>query len=356
MNVFSVIKFPNDFCTGNNGLNGTCYTQEECTAKGGQAAGTCASGFGVCCTFSLSCGSMSSENNTYFDQITFTTWNTNSGNSPCTYRVCPMENVCRIRLDLSTFVLKGPNGISSMAADADGSIGKCNLESMSITSPGMKPPPIICGTNSGQHMFLDVTDECVDINIHIDTFDTTTSRTWAIHVKQYTCGDTNAGPTGCLQYHTGTAGSFATFNFDLAATAASSFASITHLANQDYNICFRREENYCRTCFWPKIAYSFGLTTETTAGMARAGPDCYTPDIADYIEIPGAQEGSVSTATSEFTTKDGATLGSSRMCGQLFSNIDATGAAAVTICSKYLSGFFGGSPYSTLLFILLLHM
>ena len=90
--------------------------------------------------------------------------------------------------------------------------------------------------------------------------------------------------------------------------------------------------------------------------MARAGPDCYTPDLADYIEIPGAQEGSVSTATSEFTTKDGATLGSSRMCGQLFSNIDATGAAAVTICSKYLSGFFGGSPYSTLLFILLLHM
>merc|ERR1712117_867673 len=74
LNVFSVVKFPNDVCTGQNGLNGTCYTTEECAAKGGAASGTCASGFGVCCTFSLTCGSTSSENNTYVDQTTFTTW------------------------------------------------------------------------------------------------------------------------------------------------------------------------------------------------------------------------------------------------------------------------------------------
>ena len=59
LNVFSVIKFPNDVCTGQNGLNGTCYTTEECTAKGGSSSGTCASGFGVCCTISLQCGAMS---------------------------------------------------------------------------------------------------------------------------------------------------------------------------------------------------------------------------------------------------------------------------------------------------------
>ena len=173
LNVFSVIKFPNDVCTGQNGLNGTCYTSEECTAKGGSASGTCASGFGVCCTFSLTCGSSSSENNTYFDQTTFTTWN--GGSSPCSYRICPMANVCRIRLDLTTFDISGPI-TKTDTADTDQGIGKCTLESMTITSPGMKSPPEICGVNSGQHMYLDVTDNCVDINIHINTLDTTTSR------------------------------------------------------------------------------------------------------------------------------------------------------------------------------------
>ena len=80
-------------------------------------------------------------------------------------------------------------------------------------------------------------------------------------MKQYTCGDTLAGnislvyyfiwlinpiisgPKGCLQYHTGTFGSFATFNWDLAVTTnAAQVAGVTHLANQDYDICFRREE------------------------------------------------------------------------------------------------------------------
>ena len=171
--MFSVIKFPNDVCTGQNGLNGTCYTSEECTAKGGSASGTCASGFGVCCTFSLTCGSSSSENNTYFDQTTFTTWN--GGSSPCSYRICPLANVCRIRLDLTTFDISGPI-TKTDTADTDQGIGKCTLESMTITSPGMKSPPEICGVNSGQHMYLDVTDNCVDINIHINTLDTTTSR------------------------------------------------------------------------------------------------------------------------------------------------------------------------------------
>ena len=60
--------------------------------------------------------------------------------SPCTYRVCPLENVCRIRVDLTTFVIAGP-GAKSDADGRENSIGRCNIESMSITSPGMKPPP-----------------------------------------------------------------------------------------------------------------------------------------------------------------------------------------------------------------------
>ena len=42
-------RFPNDICPGTSGMNGTCYTQEECSDRGGTNGGACASGFGVCC-------------------------------------------------------------------------------------------------------------------------------------------------------------------------------------------------------------------------------------------------------------------------------------------------------------------
>ena len=333
--MFNVIKFPNDVCTGSNGLNGTCYTSEECAAKGGSSSGACASGFGVCCTFSLSCGASATENNTYFVQNTFTTWPGSA--SPCTYKICPLANVCRIRLDLTAFDIAKPidkNPVGGVAtADTDAGIGKCQLESMTVTAPGMKSPPEICGINTGQHMFIDVTDECVDINIHVNTLDTTLSRTWSIHAKQYTCGDTMAGPTGCLQYHTGLQGDLASFNWDLSGIDNTIFATTTHLANQDYDICFRREENYCRTCFSPKFATSFGLGIALMAGESAAGDSCdgFTAGKTDYIEIAGAHSG---TATTEFATKAG-TIGWDRMCGVIFNNLDTHATTAATVCSKY---------------------
>ena len=50
LSLFTIVRFANTFCFGNNGFNGTCYTSVECSALGGTAAGSCAAGFGVCCT------------------------------------------------------------------------------------------------------------------------------------------------------------------------------------------------------------------------------------------------------------------------------------------------------------------
>ena len=49
LNLFSIIRFPNSVCAG-DALNGTCYAAEECSSRGGVQSGTCASGYGVCCT------------------------------------------------------------------------------------------------------------------------------------------------------------------------------------------------------------------------------------------------------------------------------------------------------------------
>merc|ERR1712141_484280 len=101
--VFQVVKFPNDICIINKGSkNGTCYTSEECSNKGGTNGGSCASGFGVCCVFTVGCGGSSSENCTYFEV-------TGANNGPCVASICKADsNICQVRLDLNTFVITGP--------------------------------------------------------------------------------------------------------------------------------------------------------------------------------------------------------------------------------------------------------
>ena len=52
MNLFTVVRFHNNPCTGSDASssNGTCYSSEECSIRGGSSVGSCAGGYGVCCT------------------------------------------------------------------------------------------------------------------------------------------------------------------------------------------------------------------------------------------------------------------------------------------------------------------
>ena len=93
--IFNVIKFPNSNCEGSGSLNGTCYTATECTSLGGTSSGSCASGFGVCCVFSLSCGGSSSSNTSY---AIINSFSTSTDTDPCTYSFCKNnDNICKLR-------------------------------------------------------------------------------------------------------------------------------------------------------------------------------------------------------------------------------------------------------------------
>ena len=95
MSVFTVVRFPNGPCNGAGSLNGTCYTASECNSLGGTASGSCASSFGVCCIFSLSCGGRTSANTSY---ATISTFSTTSDTDPCTYTYCKCSSdVCKLR-------------------------------------------------------------------------------------------------------------------------------------------------------------------------------------------------------------------------------------------------------------------
>merc|ERR1712110_1395127 len=259
--VFQVVKFPNDVCSATT-KNGTCYTAEECSNKGGTSSGSCASGFGVCCVFTLSCGGSASENQIYLVQSSVTTLA-----SPCKYTICPVStDICRIRFDFTTMVLAGAvAGSITAATTAVGAagtlngpnVGDCVDDMFSISGALGRGSPTICGTNTGYHMIVDA--DRTGNTCHTALFNiggtTSTSRSWNILVTQYACGDTDkSGWPGCLQYYTATSSNIQNFGFPPTITAVTS--AVTHLSNQHYDICIRRASGYCYICYNPTIIVS----------------------------------------------------------------------------------------------------
>merc|ERR1711971_549557 len=337
LNLFNVVKFSNSACTGNNNLNGTCYTADECTKLEGSSAGTCASGFGVCCTFSLSCGSMTSQNSTY---AIMNSYNTVPDPSACSYKICKTTaDVVKLRIDLTTFNIAQPyrgiapynNPAAQGLLDAAPIIGDCLTDTFTVTSPNHPTPPVICGLNSGQHMYVDASDACNVLTFNIDQLNTGTARKWYLEINQLT-KEMNLDTThNCLQYHTGTSGTFFNFNYDSSVTtntvpSATAPGTNTHLSMQEYDICFRREEGYCKLCFSTPTTTSFGMgySKAAAAPQAAVDADCTgVPGVAgDYIEVQNLH--AVPTPTTIVT----------RTCGAIFSSASAATAAA-TACTAH---------------------
>ena len=159
--------------------------------RGGEAAGSCAGGFGTCCTFASECNTETSQNGTVFASPA-------SLSSVCSLMIKPMhDNICQIRLDLENFVLADPD-IS----------GVCRTDYMQVTggvanSGGI---PTICGSNSGQHLIYSaIPNFPARLSVVVDN-QVAYSRQWKIRITQYTCDSVDRAPEGCLQYITGISG------------------------------------------------------------------------------------------------------------------------------------------------------
>jgi len=332
LSIFNIIKFPNEPCIGTGSKNGTCYTADECTTRGGTNAGACAQGYGVCCSFSVNCGSTSSENCTYFES--------KGGEiGQCKVEICPCSHdICQLRLDFNQFIITGPSTATESVHKtifgevSTGATGvpvalasRCLTDTFSVTNPTGGTPSPICGINSGEHMYIDSSDACNDLAFQLGqtAFGTGVSqRQWSIKVTQYACDYPNLAPDGCTQYFFGSSGqSVKTYNFDGGQ----------HLANQDQNICIRRERGNCRICWTTELDTDFQVSGTSgttvvyaagtkkccsygTTGLATTGPDC--------LLIPGA----LKTATTTI-------LSGSQICGR---NLGIGGIAATkagTVCS-----------------------
>lgn len=335
--IFDLVKFPNDVCDGTGYRNGTCYTAAECTEKGGTTDGACAEGYGVCCIFSIGCGQSTNENITYIlggDDFM-------DSDASCEYNICRCSSdVCRVKLEFNTHAI-GPPVIGTAfnlagAANAamqknPNAIGDCTGDSFIVSGTNTNIP-MICGENSGQHIFLDMADGCANLHFNLVSAQSMTSRRWDIRVVQYVCGDTNAGPENCLQYHMGVTGAFRSFNYP------SNFPTVTttHLSNQDYAICIRRDAAACYICYnhflqdgcdaaegcanavaevtTVSAGPTFGISVDNGAA-AKANVDTHCS--SDYLLIPGGTSEAIAKVGTDIPTCDGA-------------------AANVDFCEKYL--------------------
>jgi len=345
-NFLPRIRFQNKNCITVFNETGVCYAEPECSTKGGLAHGSCASGFGVCCKFSPSCGDTTAENVTYISTLGATV-----DNSYCRYTVCKFSSdVTMLRLDFSEFQISPPfwcgaSTESVVCTGTDGPrIGDCIYDSFVVTTPGFAAPPVICGYNSGQHMYVPASPRCNQLVFNFD-LQVNTARLWNIKVSQISSSDGTNPPPGCLQYFTGTEGSVANFNFKNRQTSY-------HLSSQRYQICWRRERGYCSICYavvnlayglsnvpskapssgsssWNKKA---GFTDSICCSKDSPTANCGTSGANDFVEIDNA-------IVSPTKKPDRFTVGNAnRFCGRFFtsgsSSVQYSAAAQKTVCTS----------------------
>jgi len=212
--------------------------------------------------------------------------------------------VCAIRLDFDTFSILGPTG----TAEQDATQQACQ-DSFTVISSDQGTSPVICGLNTGQHVYYELgTGNSATATLNFNFGSAASSiRQFEVKVTQIPCAASYRPPSGCFQYHQGLTGRFQTFNFQDTATQ--------HLANQNYDICIRQEDGYCCVQYSPCAdPNSYTLDELAIAAEAEVGTLCSL----DYIEIDGVGGTCDQSAN--------AVLGS-RLCGNIFNTLNGANAA-----------------------------
>jgi len=330
--LFNIVTFKNDGCrststissggTGSLNRNGTCFTANECESKGGTSSGSCAAGFGVCCVFLVTdSGVAINQNCTYIRNPGFpSTYGGSSGVSH-TINKCS-DDICWLRLDFESFTLLGTG--NTVETDGTTGGGLC-LDSFTVsTNTGQSAmgigAPVICGQNTGQHMYVDMGTLASDTATLSFAFKgESTLRAWEVKVSQIPCAASYAPDPGCLQYHTGLTGRLTSFNF-LPTTD-------NHLSNQNYNVCIRPEAGFC--CVQYQVCSDPGSFTIAAGATEVADPLVFkalqdTSCTSDYIDIAG------SSASCSQGSQNANPL-TNRFCGGAL-NVMFEGDANIPIC------------------------
>jgi len=127
-------------------------------------------------------------------------------------------------------------------------------------------------------------------------------------------------PEGCTQYFFSSTDTVQTFNYDGGL----------HLAEQDQNICVRRERGLCRVCWAAAIATDFDVNASTGTTLTKGTKCCGygTNGVGtkgfDCAIIPGASKNTVMSSL----------FAGDEFCGSVGLSSTAGGGNMVTVCSN----------------------
>ncbi|KAK2719367.1 hypothetical protein QYM36_005000, partial [Artemia franciscana] len=245
------------------------------------------------------------------------------------------SNICQLRLDFHAFGIAQPEVQSATNANL---ATQCTTDAFTVTGVSNNVP-VICGLNTNQHIYLDMTTNTDMFTLSFalgsvtgppgQTFETSNQRYWNIKVSQIPCDGTIRAPDGCLQYYTAASGRLTSFNFDIVTPDNS-----RHLANQDYGICIRMAQGYCGICYTVcdsvDNAFSVSLGYNPNSGSYTTSTNGALPSVCttDYVTILGAfipQTGTQGNQAAQYAD---------RICGTAFSTANTNGAAnaPATVC------------------------
>ncbi|XP_075975318.1 uncharacterized protein LOC142976017 isoform X2 [Anticarsia gemmatalis] len=232
LEVFQVVEFEHVVCTSSSGLEGTCLPEYECTEDVGSMMGTCADGYGTCCVTQFLCDSRSSPQTGWFTNPDFPS--PSAERLSCAFALDKSsDDVTQIRLDFNAFELLPPTD------------GVCQDDQFIVSGQNVNNIiPILCGINTGQHVYVEVSD--VDGPVYF-TFQTASSESRLFSIK-LTSSDELAVPSGCLQYYKDSQGYLESFNYrdksDIVIARSPSY-----LNNLNYAMCIERAPETCSVTY-----------------------------------------------------------------------------------------------------------
>ncbi|XP_015598807.1 uncharacterized protein LOC107269457 isoform X2 [Cephus cinctus] len=187
----------------------------------------------------------------------------------CSIAIKKVEpQVSQLRIDFLHFNIGQPNRRT----------GVCDQDRMEVIT-GNKTFQL-CGWNSGQHIYMDVTDGLMSLDFRLPN--TYQSRMWEIRVSQL--GFEQRAPAGCLQYFESPSGVLKTLNY---------LPNGRFLAEHDHLLCVRQAQGMCSISYTPCTADSFRIgpprvddNDQSEGSGTGPEPDTASKRCRDRVLIP----------------------------------------------------------------------
>uniref|UniRef100_A0A182PZM7 CUB domain-containing protein n=1 Tax=Anopheles farauti TaxID=69004 RepID=A0A182PZM7_9DIPT len=231
LSVFHIISFANGPCVPrrqpsvmesgeSSPWRGICYREQECALLNGTPMDSCAVRFG--------CDGSTEQNVSYFNSAQYPAPATEA--LPCSFTLVLQHAVQQVLLEFLFFELQPPQ------------LGNC-VEDQFIVSVqnDQRVYPVLCGINSGQHMYLDI-DRAYSHRLYLNAvFNSNQPRAFLVKITQLS---TPRAPAACLQFHEGVNGVLKSFNYENNSIVVTN-RKASYFNNLNYAICIRRQMMFC---------------------------------------------------------------------------------------------------------------